>query len=70
MTDHFAVQWRQDASCTVDAVNFQAAIAEAASARKALDRSREIQSLTAAAQLYEDDLLLRSEEHTSELQSP
>jgi predicted ATPase/DNA-binding SARP family transcriptional activator len=58
MTDHFAVQWRQDASCTVDAVNFQAAIAEAASARKALDRSREIQSLTAAAQLYEDDLLL------------
>ena len=58
MTDHFAVQWRQDASCTVDAVDFQAAIAEATSARKAQDRSREIQSLTAAAQLYEDDLLL------------
>src|SRR5580704_10069776 len=57
-TDHFAVQWRQDALCTVDAVDFQAAIAEATSARKAQDRSREIQSLTAAAQLYEDDLLL------------
>src|ERR1700688_4668166 len=22
VTDHFAVQWRQDASCTVDAVDF------------------------------------------------
>jgi predicted ATPase len=56
-TDHFAVQWRQDASCTVDAVNFQAAIDDAAAARKAQDRTREIQSLTTAAQLYEDDLL-------------
>ena len=58
MTDHFAVQWRQDASCTVDVVDFQSAIAEAASARKAQDGGREIQSLTTAAQLYEDDLLL------------
>src|ERR1700688_1437235 len=57
VTDHFAVQWRQDASCTVDAVDFQTAIAESASARMAQDRGREIQSLTAAAQLYEDDLL-------------
>src|SRR5580704_6370253 len=57
-TDHFAVQWRQDASCTVDTVDFQAAITESTSARKVQDRGREIQSLTAAAQLYEDDLLL------------
>ena len=45
-TDHFTVQWRQAASCTVDAVDFQAAIDEAAAARKAQDRAREIQSLT------------------------
>src|SRR5947209_12814705 len=55
--DHYAVQWRQDASCAVDAVDFQAAIADAAAARTRQDRAREIQSLTKAAQLYEDDLL-------------
>ncbi|HEV8043236.1 MAG TPA: AAA family ATPase [Bryobacteraceae bacterium] len=57
VTDHFAVQWRQDASCAVDAIDFQAAIVEATAARKAQDREWEIQSLTTAAQLYEDDLL-------------
>jgi DNA-binding SARP family transcriptional activator/predicted ATPase len=57
VTDHFAVQWRQDASCAIDAVDFQAAIAEAASARMGNNREREIQSLKIAAQLYEDDLL-------------
>ena len=56
-TSHFAVRWRQDASCSIDVVDFQAAIAEAASARTRNDRVREIQSLTLAAQLYEDDLL-------------
>jgi DNA-binding SARP family transcriptional activator/predicted ATPase len=55
--DHFAVQWRQDASCAVDVVDFQEAIAEATAARTEKDCAREIQSLTAAAQLYEDDLL-------------
>ena len=49
--DHFTVQWRQDASCTVDVVEFQAALAEAAAARIAKDNAREIQSLSAAAQL-------------------
>jgi len=57
VTDHFAVQWRQDASCTVDAVDFQAAIAEATAAQTEKDCRREIQALTTAAQLYEDDLL-------------
>ena len=57
VTDHFAVQWRQDASCAVDILEFQAAIADAATARAEQDRAREIQFLTAAAQLYEDDLL-------------
>ncbi|MGI8961234.1 MAG: BTAD domain-containing putative transcriptional regulator [Bryobacteraceae bacterium] len=55
--DHFAVQWRQDASCAVDAVDFQAAIAEATAARTDKDRAWEIQCLTTAAQLYQDDLL-------------
>ncbi len=56
-SDHFTVQWRHDASCAIDVVDFQAAIAEAAAARTANDPAREIQSLTTAAQLYEDDLL-------------
>jgi predicted ATPase len=51
------VQWRQDASCAVDTADFQAAIANAAAAQTENDRAREIQSLTSAAQLYEDDLL-------------
>src|ERR1700683_3330668 len=55
--DNFAVQWRQDASCSIDAVDFQAAIADAAAARTENNRPREIQSLTNAARLYEDDLL-------------
>ena len=57
VTDHFTVQWRQDASCAVDAVEFQAAIREALAARADNDSAREIESLTAAAQLYQDDLL-------------
>jgi DNA-binding SARP family transcriptional activator/predicted ATPase len=57
VTDHFAVRWRQDPACAIDTVDFQAAIAEAGSARAEDDRAREIQFLTTAAQLYEDDLL-------------
>src|SRR4051794_34403265 len=56
-TTHFAIRWRQDGTCTSDVVDFQTAIAEAASARTENDRAREIQSLATAAQLYEDDLL-------------
>jgi DNA-binding SARP family transcriptional activator/predicted ATPase len=57
VTDHFSVYWRQDSSCAVDAVDFGAAIEEAATARKTNDSAAEIQCLTTAAQLYEDDLL-------------
>src|ERR1039457_7277728 len=57
VTDHFSVRWRQDVPCAIDVVEFQAAIAEAALARTGQDRAREVQSLTPAAQLYEDDLL-------------
>jgi DNA-binding SARP family transcriptional activator len=59
LMDHFTVQWRQDASCTVDALDFQSAIAEAAAARAENNREKELQALTTAAQLYEDDLCLR-----------
>ena len=57
VTDHHSVRWRQDASCAIDVVDFQAAIADAASARTVNDRAREIRSLIAAAQLCEDDLM-------------
>src|SRR5215469_10272104 len=53
LTDHQSVRWRQ-ASCEIDVVDFQAAIADAVSARKENDRSWETRSLTAAAQLCED----------------
>src|SRR4029077_19477536 len=54
---HSAVQWRQDATCSIDVVEFQAAIADGASARIGEDRAREFECLTVAAKLYEDDLL-------------
>jgi DNA-binding SARP family transcriptional activator/predicted ATPase len=56
VADHFVVQWRPD-TCSVDALDFQAAIGDATEARGREDRDQELQSLTIAAQLYEDDLL-------------
>src|SRR3984885_4524159 len=56
-TTHVMVRWRQDGTYAIDVVDFQTAIAEADCARTQNDRPREIQSLTAAVQLYEDDLL-------------
>jgi DNA-binding SARP family transcriptional activator/predicted ATPase len=56
-TTHFTVQWRTDAGCTIDTIDFRAAVSDAASARTMNDRAREIQCLTTAVQLYEDDLL-------------
>ncbi|HEY3938077.1 MAG TPA: AAA family ATPase [Bryobacteraceae bacterium] len=57
VTDHFAVRWREDTSCTVDTADFQAALADAATAQMERDETREIRALSIAAQLYEDDLL-------------
>ena len=57
VTNHFTVHWRHDPACAIDTVAFQAAIADAASARAADNRAHEIGSLAKAAQLYEDDLL-------------
>src|SRR5437879_13264200 len=56
-TDHFAIQWLQDDSCAIDTIDFQTAQAHAANARARADRASEKTHLTAAAQLYEDDLL-------------
>ena len=56
-TSHLTVQWRADPSCAIDTLDFQAAIAAAGAARADEDIARETESLTAAAQLYEDDLL-------------
>jgi DNA-binding SARP family transcriptional activator/predicted ATPase len=57
VTDNYAVRWRQDGSCQIDLVEFQTAIAEAASARTENDHTREVRALTEATQLAEDDLL-------------
>ena len=47
--NHFAVRWRRDVAGAIDVVDFQAAIAEAVSAKAENDRAREIQALTTAA---------------------
>lgn len=57
VADHFVLQWRQDASCSVDVIEFQEVIARAVAARSMEDRGLEIQLLMTAAQLYQDDLL-------------
>src|SRR5579872_6360497 len=55
--DNFAVQWRQDDSCSIDTADFLAAIADAAAAQTENNQTREIESLATAARFYEDDLL-------------
>ncbi len=54
---HFAVRWRIGENCTVDAAEFQKAVQNAARARADSNLAGELQSLTTAAQIYEDDLL-------------
>ncbi|MEO8661747.1 MAG: AAA family ATPase [Bryobacteraceae bacterium] len=57
VSNHLSVRWRQGVDCTIDAVDFQAALTEVVAARLENNRQGEIQSLSTAAQLYEDDLL-------------
>jgi DNA-binding SARP family transcriptional activator/predicted ATPase len=57
VTDHFALEWKRDHSCEIDALTFQAAISQAETARADNDAEAEIRSLKLAAELYEDDLL-------------
>jgi len=54
---HFAVRWAPSADCSTDTVEFLASLANANSARAENDRMREVDCLTSAEQLYEDDLL-------------
>jgi DNA-binding SARP family transcriptional activator len=54
---HLTVRWRQETTTSIDVLEFQKAIAAATSARQVNDRAREIQHLTTAAQIYQDDLL-------------
>jgi DNA-binding SARP family transcriptional activator len=54
---HLAVRWRPEATTSIDVMDFQAALSGAASARAENDRQRELQHLTTAAQIYQDDLL-------------
>src|SRR5437868_4395800 len=57
VADNFAIQWRQDEQCQIDTADFQSALAAAADARAREDNALEIESLSSAARLYEDDLL-------------
>ena len=56
VTDHFAVQRRQNAACTKSTRMLSRRRLPRPILRER-DRAREIQSLTTAAQLYKDDLL-------------
>ena len=55
--DNHSVQWRRDPACTIDVVEFDAALANAADAAKRSDADRERAALEEAARLYQDDLL-------------
>ena len=51
------MQWRRDPACTIDVVEFDAALARAADAAKRGDADGERAALEEAARLYQDDLL-------------
>ena len=55
--DNHTVQWRRDPACTVDVVEFDAALARAESAAQTSDIAGEVRALEDAARLYQDDLL-------------
>ncbi len=55
--DNHSVQWRRDPGCTIDVVEFDAALARAADAAKRGDAAGERDALEEAARLYQDDLL-------------
>ena len=55
--DNHSVQWRRDPACTIDVVEFEAALARAADAAKRGNADGERAALEEAARLYQDDLL-------------
>ncbi len=52
-----SVQWQRGPACTVDVLEFEAALSEAAAARARADSAAERSALECAARLYQDDLL-------------
>jgi len=55
--DNHTVQLRRDRACSVDVVEFEAALAAAESATRGADLATELRALEDAARLYQDDLL-------------
>ncbi len=55
--DHFNVHWDRGGSCSIDVVDFLAALAHAAEAVEEQEPPSELKWLTRAAQIYVDDLL-------------
>ena len=55
--DNHSVQWRRDPGCTIDVVEFEAALERAADAAKRGNPDGERAALEEAARLYQDDLL-------------
>jgi predicted ATPase/DNA-binding SARP family transcriptional activator len=57
VSDNHTVEWQRGPACTVDVLEFEAALSEAAAARARSDAAAERQALEGAARLYQDDLL-------------
>ncbi|MCU1260978.1 MAG: repeat:Bacterial transcriptional activator domain:Tetratricopeptide 4, partial [Bryobacterales bacterium] len=55
--DNHTVQWPRDPGCSIDVVEFDAAVDRSAEACKSGDRAGEREALEAAARLYQDDLV-------------
>ncbi len=55
--DHSTVQWRRDACCTIDVIEFANLVAFASEAKQKDDAESELQALRRAAQLYVDDVM-------------
>jgi DNA-binding SARP family transcriptional activator/predicted ATPase len=56
-SDNHTVQWPRDPSCSVDVLEFEAALSQAAAARARGEPAPERAALEEAARLYQDDLL-------------
>jgi DNA-binding SARP family transcriptional activator/predicted ATPase len=57
VTDNQSIRWLKHKDCTIDVLEFEAAVARAAEAAKRADRIAERHDLEEAAKLYQDDLL-------------
>lgn len=55
--DHCSISWQRAEACSIDTVQFEAAIAAATQSRVSGTPSDEIEALITAALLYSDDLL-------------